>query len=371
MSWEPDDAERARIVGLCARITGDPDAAEDLAQQVLFEAWRSRHGLREPSKRREWLSGIARNVCRRWGRHRGRETAIVTTETHKWREEPPDAEFDLEDVLERSELARLVDRALGEIPESTREVLVSRLIEEVPQREVAERLGISEAVVGMRLERGKRMLRRILLRQSPEEVAAHRLLPPEGLWEETRIWCPFCGTRKLEGRFSPDRHHFAVRCPGCGGPMLTYSERGEFAPNNPSLFDGVRGYKPALSRALRHSHELHELTSADPVVPCSACGKPTLASFDPERLTVLARCDRCGSEWSNGMPHLALALPEALAFWREHQRVRTLPPREMESHGEGAAVVSIESLTSNSRRDVVLIRRNLAVVGVHSERQGG
>jgi DNA-directed RNA polymerase specialized sigma24 family protein len=32
--------ERARLVRLCARLTGNIDVAEDLAQETLFEAWR-------------------------------------------------------------------------------------------------------------------------------------------------------------------------------------------------------------------------------------------------------------------------------------------------------------------------------------------
>ena len=32
--------ERTRLVQLCARIVGDREAAEDLAQETLLEAWR-------------------------------------------------------------------------------------------------------------------------------------------------------------------------------------------------------------------------------------------------------------------------------------------------------------------------------------------
>jgi biotin synthase-related radical SAM superfamily protein len=37
--------ERARLVRLCAKFTGDGDVAEDLAQETLFEAWRHIHNL--------------------------------------------------------------------------------------------------------------------------------------------------------------------------------------------------------------------------------------------------------------------------------------------------------------------------------------
>jgi DNA-directed RNA polymerase specialized sigma24 family protein len=38
--WSP--AERDRLVRLCARLSGSMEAAEDLAQETLLEAWRAR-----------------------------------------------------------------------------------------------------------------------------------------------------------------------------------------------------------------------------------------------------------------------------------------------------------------------------------------
>ena len=39
--------ERTRLVHLCARLTGDSNAAEDLAQETLLEAWRHFDALRD------------------------------------------------------------------------------------------------------------------------------------------------------------------------------------------------------------------------------------------------------------------------------------------------------------------------------------
>src|SRR5438067_13220890 len=67
--------ERVRLVRLCASITGNADVAEDLAQETLLEAWRHEDRLRDPERFSQWLSGIARNVCLRWMRKRGRHSA--------------------------------------------------------------------------------------------------------------------------------------------------------------------------------------------------------------------------------------------------------------------------------------------------------
>src|SRR5215472_11653127 len=69
--------ERARLVRLCTRLTGDAAAADDLAQETLLEAWRSQQALRAPDRFSAWLSGIARNVCLRWMRRQ--KSPVVRT----------------------------------------------------------------------------------------------------------------------------------------------------------------------------------------------------------------------------------------------------------------------------------------------------
>jgi predicted RNA polymerase sigma factor len=55
-------AEHARLVRLCAYLTGDRDAADDLAQETLIKAWRHRHKLTDPDGPSAGLNAIARNV---------------------------------------------------------------------------------------------------------------------------------------------------------------------------------------------------------------------------------------------------------------------------------------------------------------------
>ncbi len=88
--------------------------AEDLAQETLLEALRNAHKLRDPGLWRPWLTGIARNVCLRWARSRGRElarTMPLDWETHEARDH-----FDLDVELERDDLATLLDRTLVLLP---------------------------------------------------------------------------------------------------------------------------------------------------------------------------------------------------------------------------------------------------------------
>ncbi|MCE7987365.1 MAG: RNA polymerase sigma factor [Caldilinea sp. CFX5] len=153
---------RPRLQGLCAYLTGDPDSAEDLVQEVLLEAWRSFTTLRNPDAVDAWLNGIVRNVCARWRRTRRREATWLRPDQELPGEGDPNAlvehvaePFDLELLLDRQELAELLDRALALLPATTRDVLVRKYIAEARHAEIADQLGMNENAVTVCLHRGK------------------------------------------------------------------------------------------------------------------------------------------------------------------------------------------------------------------------
>ncbi|MBI3971764.1 MAG: hypothetical protein HY332_10795 [Chloroflexi bacterium] len=67
--------DRARLARLCARLTGDLDSAEDLAQPPLLVAHGQEWWLRQPDRWWPWLAGIARHLSVDWVRRHGRERA--------------------------------------------------------------------------------------------------------------------------------------------------------------------------------------------------------------------------------------------------------------------------------------------------------
>ena len=161
-------SERARLVRWCAYLTGNLAVAEDLAQETCAAAWRSAGRPERAEEYGAWLAGIARNICRSWRRSQLRESSRVAFTA------PDEAgaidhidelaldTADLAELVERQELALLLDHAMGYLPAETRQALVAKYIEEAPLTEVAARMGMSESALAARLHRGKRALRRIL-----------------------------------------------------------------------------------------------------------------------------------------------------------------------------------------------------------------
>ncbi len=365
--------ERAGLVRLCHHLTGDPDAAEDLAQETLFEAWRNAHKLRDPDKRPQWLAGIARNVCRRWARHRGRET-VLRAGVESGPESPGidhlrDNDFDLEVELERDELADILDRAMALLPADTRSVLLQRYIDESPQAEIAVRLGTTENAVDARLRRGKLALRQILSNELSREASVYGFVDPDlATWLDTRVWCPSCGRHRLLGAM--DSSTLTLRCPHCcsGNALnMTHAE-------SPDLFSGIKSFKRALIRLLSRLNEYYETGLDAGTSPCWNCGYPlcwrpglpvATPQFLAEAPSLHVRCPKCNWTLDQTLPTRVLALPEAQRFCHEHPRIRSLPARRVEAAGREALVARFESMTDAASLEVVVTNDTFRVVGIH------
>src|SRR5215831_2112589 len=119
--------ERSRLVTFCAHVSGSWDAAEDLAQEALLEAWRARDRLRDADGIAPWLSAIARNVCLRWRRNKGRESAYLmqgealSDALEVWGAEDGDH---VAEVVERPVVSGTLLRALATLPTVTRIALI-------------------------------------------------------------------------------------------------------------------------------------------------------------------------------------------------------------------------------------------------------
>jgi RNA polymerase sigma-70 factor (ECF subfamily) len=287
-----DDATRRKLVRLCGAITGDRTAAEDLAQESLLEAWRQRRKLTDPSGADRWLAAIARNVCLRWARARGRTVV-----------------FDEESVtveIEHSELAGILDDALALLPAGTRTALVQRYVHDLPHAEIAASLGVSADAVAMRLTRGKIVLRRALAAD----------LGLASAWEPTRSFCRTCGRRRLLARHGGS---VAFKCPGCGegepAVVLSLSD-----PTFARLVGEARGTGSVLRRSAAFVRR-HFGGGAGARAACTACGADVLvrpyrrAGVGLNRRGLSTSCERCGAEVTASLVSLgepALERPSVL-----------------------------------------------------------
>jgi len=366
--------ERARLVRLCAHLTGDQHIAEDLAQEALLVAWRGVHTLRDPDKRPQWLAGIARNICRSWARSQGRDLPRLVRQADGV-ESADDLDVELE--LERDELAQLLDRALGLLPPATREILVERYVRESPHAEIAERLGLSEDAVSMRLTRGKLLLRRAITTGLRDEAEAYGLYDAASDdWRETRIWCTQCGQCKLQARIPLSPSTVSFRCPACHPAAGMAGSKFRLANAHfTRLIGDLKRPQSILNKTAAWSHAYFRGALQERVALCTHCGQTVrLHMHRPlerpdsiqEARGVHTQCAACGEQLSSSATGLVLALPEVHAF-RRASRIRQLPLQEVETHGQAAVIHSFESVGNVARLDVLTFRDTFDVVGVYGD----
>jgi RNA polymerase sigma factor (sigma-70 family) len=138
----------------CRRITGNDEAAADIAQEVWLRVLKGIARLRDPGSLRAWLFGIARRVL--MDRFREQYAAPIAADVDIGDISADaftgDAEEDLKDM--RDGLARL--------PIVEREVLTLFYLQELSLAEVSDVVDVPLGTVKSRLFRARQLLRQEL-----------------------------------------------------------------------------------------------------------------------------------------------------------------------------------------------------------------
>ena len=375
LTWS--EQERHRLVRLCAVLTGDPAAADDLAQETLLEAWRIRDRLVDPSGRHAWLDAIARNVCHRW---RVRTARRVAHELGSDRPDdepgaPPAHRDELGERLEREELVELLDRALALLPADTRAALVERYVEELTPHQIADRLGVTPEAVSMRLTRGRARLRELLESRFADDPVAQAWTARHGAaWRATRLRCGDCGRATVLVRRDERAGVVELRCSGCEPTGVSAAYRLDNPELGPRLA-GVCRPSAVVARMAAWSLGYWPGAIAAGTAPCTRCGGAAAVSPYLRTEGAALRCSRgwhvgcpaCGEELSTSLGGLALVLPETRRLRQDRPRARAVPDREARWSGREALVVGYRDDASGDGVDVYFDRettRPLAAVFV-------
>ena len=150
----------ARVRGFVGRRVNEPNAADDITQDVLLKVHQRLAELPSDEKLPAWVFAVARNALTDHFRARAvREHADVA-------ELPPavtdrSEEEDQRDAV--SGLATCLKRMVEHLPEPYREAMRLADIEGLPQQEIADRAGISLSGAKSRVQRARQQLREMIL----------------------------------------------------------------------------------------------------------------------------------------------------------------------------------------------------------------
>ncbi len=147
------------ICSMAYSALGNKDRSEDLAQETFVAAWVKLKTLRDRSKFKSWLCGIARNLIHQSIRKDGRNPISSAASLEVVGETAGSEPSPAEEAI-RVEEESLVWLSLETIPETYREPLVLFYREGQSVQRVAEAMDLSPDAVKQRLSRGREMLRR-------------------------------------------------------------------------------------------------------------------------------------------------------------------------------------------------------------------
>lgn len=171
-----------RLYRIALAIVKNETEAEDVVQDAVLKAYRKLASFRGDSSFSTWLTAITMNEAR--GRLRKENRVILDSldeqqeenanytpaQLTDWREVPLAA-------LERQEIRALVQDAISELPDTYREIVTLRDVEEMSVNDTAELLGISVPLVKVRLHRARLLLQKklapLLKPAAPKKTKQH------------------------------------------------------------------------------------------------------------------------------------------------------------------------------------------------------
>lgn len=155
-----------RVYDFCVRMLSDREEAFDLTQEIFISVHRHMDKFRADAKLTTWLYRIARNHCLNRLKHLKRRGRGVTDEYGETNElsitqslggtEAPD------ENLARKKSRELVHRAIEQLDEEQRALVVLRDVEGLSYEEIMEITELPEGTVKSRLHRAREKLAGIL-----------------------------------------------------------------------------------------------------------------------------------------------------------------------------------------------------------------
>jgi RNA polymerase sigma-70 factor (ECF subfamily) len=156
------------VMNFVYRTLPDLTEAEDLAQHVFLQVYKSAHRYQASARFTTWLFTIARNLCLNEVRRRVRHPAESLDETYPGDEDRPVrqavdmANFSPPESLLHEELEAKIEEALAALPEKQRTAILLCRGDELSYEEIAEVLDCSVSATKSLIHRGREVLKQKL-----------------------------------------------------------------------------------------------------------------------------------------------------------------------------------------------------------------
>ena len=149
------------VYRVCLKMVKDPKYAEDLTQEVFMKVYETLSSFRGDAEFSTWLYKITVRKCLDWQRTRGRfkEDSVENNTVLNFRENQTPEHLVISKE-EKTDLRRIVNQ----LQEPYQTVVKLYYFEELSYQEIMERTGIPAKTIESQLYRGRKMLKKWVIR---------------------------------------------------------------------------------------------------------------------------------------------------------------------------------------------------------------
>ena len=155
-----------QVFNIVFRVVADYNQADEIAQDVFIRAYRGISGFKYKAKVLTWLYTIAINLSRNWikknCRLKSRQTSldapVIGDNNYCVKREVSDTKLAPDVAVLNKEKQILIEKAINELADDFREVVILRDIQMVSYEEIAKILAINIGTVKSRLYRARQIL---------------------------------------------------------------------------------------------------------------------------------------------------------------------------------------------------------------------
>ena len=163
------------LYGAAMRLTRNPADAEDLVQETYVKAFRFAEQFKPGTNLKAWLHTILRNTFLNMRRRATHDPVDVDSEQVEQTPAPRADGPTPEDLVMRGALGADLQGAIDALPETFRQAVWLRDVEEFSYKEIAQILHVAAGTVMSRISRGRRLLFQQLTEQT-RDVAGLRIV---------------------------------------------------------------------------------------------------------------------------------------------------------------------------------------------------
>ncbi len=155
-----------KVAGIAQRFAANPADAQDIAQESFIKAYRAMESFRGESAFYTWLYRITVNTAKNFvvkNAGRGISVDVDTPDIEAYDGSERLHQGDNpENILESSDVKRVIKEALQSLPDDLRQAITLREIDDMSYDEIADVMGCPVGTVKSRISRAREIINRKL-----------------------------------------------------------------------------------------------------------------------------------------------------------------------------------------------------------------